>query len=140
MNIELKDKLTKKMDEYINSLTGRKGTLAITSWFNEDLPIDTLALDWVDKDSKELTAELTIGYIIGYITCSLYQLVIVTRRNEKISKIVKESVQDFSNLLPQEQQEILKTDLTSDEIKEIRDLIRSKISTIRKAVYRALSV
>lgn len=136
MNNALKEKLTKKIDEYINSLTGQKGTLAITSWFNEELPIDTLALDWVDKDSKELTAELTIGYIIGYITCSLYQLVIVIKRNEKLSKITKANT---ANLPPEEQQNLLKTNLTTDEIKEIRDLIKPKISTIRIAVYKALN-
>ncbi len=139
MDDALKEKIVKLIDDYINSLSGKKGTVAITSWYNEDSFMDDTALDWVDKDSKDLTAELTIGYIIGYITSSLYHVVIVTRRNEIFSKIVRENLQDYLKLTPKEQEHLLKADVTQDEIKEIRDLIKPKISIIRTAVIKALS-
>ena len=137
--METRGMITKMIDDFVKNLEDT-GAFRITEWFNEDVLLEDIALDWMVKDSKELLAELTTGYMIGYLACASHNVVSQRRMNENLFKMTTEELQDFKKMTNKQKLKFLKADTTKAEVKEIREKIKPKIPRIRTAVYNTLSV
>ena len=129
----------KMIDNFVKNLE-KTGAFRITDWFNEDVFLDDIALDWMAKDSKELSTELTTGYMIGYLACAAHNVVSQIRMNENLFKMTTEELQDLKKMTNKQMLKVLKADTTKEEVKEIREMIKPKIPKIRTAVYKTLGV
>jgi hypothetical protein len=138
MDNETRGIIQRLLDDTIKNLQKGNGSISITSWFNDDVLIDDKALDWLDADSKKLTSELATGYIIGYMVSSAHSLIEYKRMKENCLKLTNDELQQYLKMTDKEKIRFLKVDVTKDEVKEIRDMIKPKIEAIRTEVYRAL--
>lgn len=139
MDMETRGIITKMVDDFVKNLE-KTGAFRITDWFNEDVFLEDIALDWIAKDSKELSTELTTGYIIGYLACAAHNVVSERRVNENLTKMSSDEFQDFKKMTNKEKLKFLKADTTKEEVKEIREMIKPKIPKIRTAVYKTLGI
>ena len=139
MDMETRGIITKMIDNFVKNLE-KTGAFRITDWFNEDVFLDDIALDWMAKDSKELSTELTTGYMIGYLACAAHNVVSQIRMNENLFKMTTEELQDLKKMTNKQMLKVLKADTTKEEVKEIREMIKPKIPKIRTAVYKTLGV
>jgi hypothetical protein len=139
LDIETRGIITKMIDDVVKNLE-KTGAFRITSWFNKDVLLEDIALDWIAKDSKELSTELVTGYYIGYLACAAQTVVSQRRMNENLIKITSENFQDFKKMTNKQKLKFLKADTTEAEVKEIREKIKPKIPRIRTAVYKTLGV
>ena len=127
------------IDNFVKNLE-KTGAFRITDWFNEDVFLDDIALDWMAKDSKELSTELTTGYMIGYLACAAHNVVSQIRMNENLFKMTTEELQDLKKMTNKQMMKVLKADTTKAEINEIREMIKPKTPKIRTAVYKTLGI
>lgn len=138
LDMETRGIITKMIDDVVKNLE-KTGAFRITDWFNEDLLLEDIALDWIVKDSKELSMELVTGYYIGYLACAMQNVVSERRVKENLFKMTIEELQDFKKMTNKQRLKFLKADTTKAEVNEIREMIKPKIPKIRVAVYKTLS-
>ena len=81
--METRGVITETIDNFVTNLE-KTGAFRITGWFNEDVLMEDSTLDWIAKDSKELLAELTTGYMIGYLACATHSIVSDIRINKSL--------------------------------------------------------
>lgn len=142
MDNETRGIIAKILDDYVNSLNRKDSSDSITGWFAEDVLMEDIALDWITKDSKELSAELAVGYVIGYLVRIAHQIILDKKFKDKMSKVFNVQGQKTT----QEDSESKKIKITKiylgvnkAEINEVREMIKPKIPKIRTEVYKALS-
>lgn len=143
MDNETRGIIVKMLDDAVNNLSKKDNSIAITSWFNDEILVEDIALDWVSKDTKETTSDLAVGYIIGYLANAAHHIITDRKWREAVSKLYSNQGTKTLETNSAEKAKKLKTifiKVTNDEVREIRGMLQSKIPLIRKEVYRALSV
>ena len=139
LDMETREIITKMINDVVKNLE-KTGAFRITNWFNRDVLLEDIALDWIAKDSKEMLTELATGYLVGYIAGSAHFTVSQRKMNLNYSKLTSEEFQNYKKMTPKEQQRFLKADTTKKEVEEIREMIKPIIPKIRTAVYKTLGV
>ena len=140
MDNETRGMIAKMLDDNVKKLSRKDSSPAITGWFSQDVLMEDIALDWVSKDSKELSADLASGYVIGYLASQAHQIIIQRKWREAVSKIYSNRVKETSGADSEKKQKTIYIRVTNDDVKEIREMLKPKIPLIRKEVYRALSL
>ncbi len=139
MDDATKISIEKSLDYSIKHLNRRKSLSKITDWFAKDLLVADMALFWTDKDFNELSEELAVGYIIGYLANMAHDIVLDRKWREKVSWWTPAQVKEFAEM-KDEEKEKLRLKLSNQDIKDVREIIKSKIPVIRTEVNRALNI
>ena len=139
MDTETRGIVTKMLDDIIKTLE-KTGAFRITDWFNKDVLVEDIALDWIAKDSIEMSTELSTGYVIGYMAAAAQGIVSQRRMDENYFKLRGDNFQEYLKMTPKKRLKFLKADVTKKEVEEIREMIKPKIPKIRTAVYKTLGV
>lgn len=140
MDAEERRLIDEMIGVFIKNLSLKKSAVTITSWFEKDVLLGDTALDWIMKDPKEQTSELTTGYVIGFLVCQAQETLQQIRVRKEISKWSTNEVKIVFESKSEQKPETTYIRINSKDIKDIKEIIKPKIPTIRTEVYRALSV
>jgi hypothetical protein len=141
MDAEVKATITQMIDSNIKSLKNKDSTNSIVNWFKNDVLIEDVALDWIKLDSKDATSDLGVGYIIGFLSANAQNILLNAKWKKIVEKLPIEKLNAFHEMTVNDKMKFMKSsklELTKNEIAEIRELIKLKMSEIRTEVYRAL--
>lgn len=131
--------IEKSIDFSITQLNRKDALTNITDWFAKDVLVADMALFWTDKDFNELSEELAVGYVIGYLAKLSQDILLDRKWKEKVSGWTPIQVKEFTEM-KDEEKEKLRLRLNKQDIKEIREIIKPKIPLIRTEVNRALNI
>lgn len=139
MDITTKAIIEKMLDVSIKALGRKDSSSTITDWFAKDILVEDMALFWTDKDFNELSEELAVGYIIGYLAKCSHDILLDRKWKEKVSKMTTAQIKELTEMKDEEKAKLL-LKLNGRDVKEIREIIKPKIPLIRTEVCRAINV
>jgi hypothetical protein len=139
MDDETRIRIEKMMDTAIRNLNRKDSSVAITRWFENDVLMEDVTLDWVITDAKETSSELTIGYIIGFLASSAYDIILDKKWRQEISKIGRSQDAKIAEADADKKQKTVVLQITKREREDVKKLIKPRIHIIRTEVCKAVN-
>jgi hypothetical protein len=130
MDKEIREQIEKEIDKGIKNLSKESSARSVTEWVLSDI------VGYLNKDFRseiKSAEELAVGYVLGYLG-RLAHGIILEKKNQEKAKLILESIKDNKPLTKK-----YYISVSKKETEEVREILHSRLPTIREEIVKALN-